>query len=94
MKTITIPVQDDVYQKACAEAARRQKSLAELIGDLMAGLRGEPEACAESAPRDADLQRRRQWLDQLRETRSTMGAQRSGGSSTEEVFDDIRSERC
>ncbi|HRQ87887.1 MAG TPA: hypothetical protein PLA50_03760, partial [Bacteroidia bacterium] len=60
----------------------------------MAGLRGYPEARAGAVLRDTDLQRRRQWLDRLRETRSTLGTQRPGGPSTEEILDDIRSERC
>ena len=94
MKTLSIPVHDDVYQLVQAETARQHKSLADLFSDFMASLRGAPDTSLESPATSADLTKRQQWLNRLREARSSLGTQRTGGLSTQDIFDDIRSDRC
>ena len=93
MKTITISLQDEVYERAETEARRRQKSLAELLRDLMAGFRGVGEAGSPPHTIAADQTKRQQWLSRLREVRSTVGAQTSQGPATQEILDDLRADR-
>ena len=51
MKTITISLEDDLYQAAEAEAARRRMPLMALVRDLFAGLKKEePQAVPAPAP--------------------------------------------
>lgn len=44
--------------------------------------------------REAALVKPRQWLARLREARSTLGVQSSGGPSTQDLLDDLRADRC
>lgn len=94
MKTITISVRDEDYELAQAEAARRQKSVAELLGEFMAALSGGPLHGVHEQAGEMDLIKRRQWLARLREIRSTLGIQSPGGPSTQDVLDDLRANRC
>ena len=94
MKTLSIPVQDDVYQLVQTETARQHKSLAELFSDFMASLCSAPGTSLESRVASADLTKRQQWLGRLRAARSSLGAQAVGGPTTQDILADIRSDRC
>lgn len=51
MKNITVSVDDDLYREARVEAARRHKSLSELVCEFLASLRkNEPKQAAAIDP--------------------------------------------
>ena len=93
MKTITISLQDDIYERAEKEARRRQKSLPELLRELMSGFRGAGERDSPSPATTAGQTGRQQWLSRLREIRSTVGAQTGPGPATNAILDDLRADR-
>jgi hypothetical protein len=94
MKTLTIPVQDDVYRSIQAEAIRQQKSLPVLLRDFINSLRSTHENDSFSQSKENISAASQRWIQRLRATRATLGAQSAGGSSTQEILDDLRSDRC
>jgi hypothetical protein len=64
MKTLTIAVADDVYQRASQKAAAADTSLPEVVQDLLAEWTQEDRGCARRA---AESQRRADWLKFLDE---------------------------
>ena len=65
MKTITVPVADDLYQKAIQKAAAEDTSLPEVVQDLLSGWAQEnqhPVPSATEKQRRADLLK---FLDEL-----------------------------
>lgn len=94
MKTLTIPVQDDVYQSVQAEAIRQHKSLAGLLRDFIASLRGDWEISEQNQDAGNGSDARQRWIQRLRATRASLGAQSDGGSTTQDILDDLRSDRC
>ena len=65
MKTITVPVADDLYQKAIQKAAAEDTSLPEVVQDLLSGWTREnqhPVPSATEKQRRADLLK---FLDEL-----------------------------
>lgn len=51
MKTISISVEDDLYAVAMAEAAKRRKTLSDLLHDLIAGLHRHRESVDDAKQR-------------------------------------------
>ncbi len=94
MKNLTIPLPDDLYQWAQAEAERQHRSLGELFSDFMISLRGDSQGNQPLGPTARVQGNRQQWLNRLRHTRAGVGAQSSGGPSTSEILDDLRADRC
>lgn len=53
MKNITIPVEDEIYEAAVAEAARLRKSVTSIVGDFLAGF-GSPSRLSAQSERVPD----------------------------------------
>ena len=64
MKTITVPVADDLYQKAIQKAAAEDTSLPEVVQDLLAEWTQKDRGCVRAA---TESQRRAGWLKFLDE---------------------------
>ncbi len=83
-------------RKASREALRKWREEAAATGrqgmtadEIVAELRAE-----RTAPTEAQMESRRKWLDQVARHAAAASTGRTGGSTTEEIIDDLRSERC
>ena len=81
MKTITISLEDELYDSARKEAEKRRKSLSELFHDLLAGLRSQKMPAAASD--------RHAWLARLAGLRQR-GSTGRQGTPLQQIMDDLR----
>jgi hypothetical protein len=100
---LSIAVPDDVYQWIQSETARQHQSVAEWFNEFMSARRtvsvkSQPSPETVSEPLEPlELTNRQQWLERLRQARSSLGAQIFSGSSaltTQEILNESRADRC
>lgn len=81
---------------ASPEALRKWRDEAAATGrtgmtsdEIVAELRAQ-----KAPPTEAEMESRRQWLAEVARHAAAASTGKTGGSTTEEIIDDLRSERC
>ena len=76
-------------EAAAAAAAGATGKCGPTSDEIIAELREE-----RTSPTDAELEARREWLEKVARHAEAASTGKTGGPTTEEIIDDLRSERC